>query len=47
MMDNFFSLNVIARLISGCGMSMVTVSSLSLLLKATEFKTGTVLVGFN
>ncbi|KAF6027624.1 SLC18B1 [Bugula neritina] len=40
----FFSLNVMARLISGCGMSMVTVSGLSLLLKATEFQTGTVLV---
>jgi len=35
-----------ARLISGCGMSMVVVSGLSLLLKATEFKTGTVLVRF-
>jgi len=42
--STFFSLNVIARLIAGSGMSMLTVSGVTILFKATSYRAGTILV---
>ncbi|KAF6041561.1 hypothetical protein EB796_000131 [Bugula neritina] len=39
----FFPCNVVARLLGGSGMSMLAVSGLSLLFKATNYKAGTIL----
>jgi len=40
----FLILNIIGRLVAGSAASMLSVASMSLLLKATPFQTGTIAV---